>query len=288
MITEATADEVAALIERLPPAEAMPLAQERLRRLAQPTTTFSELWRQLIVCGFSSLERSDPGTPLDAFARGGSLVLDLASILELGEDSTWIADQLAQARLNRMAQKKRDLVISACAAFVSAKGSDDRLMNGIAGDNGLKIFLDLASGRVNDRDLASSGAFSAAIDAGPFFGIGHKQIRNIMVNSGLAHNVVPIDSRWQAFFGGLLEFSPADLSQRARYLAIEGVLRNALLRIQGSRRDIPNLAVLDSMVFASQSPQGHGVSGWAGSGYLGHGGQPRSGPSCRDAIRAKR
>lgn len=265
VIVETTVDEVAKLIKALPPADAVPLAQERLRRLAMPVVTFSELWRQFIVCGFSSLEKSDPGTPLHAFARGGSSILDLASILERGEDPTWIADQLAQASLNRMTQKKRSLVSSARAAFVSAKGRDDSLVKGSAGDTGLKVFLDLASGRVNDHDLASSAAFSAAIDPGPFFGIGHKQIRNIMVNSGLARNVVPIDSRWQAFFGHLLEFSPADLSQRSHYLAIEDVLRSALLQVQRDRSDIPNLAVLDSVVFASQSPQGYGVSGWAGS-----------------------
>lgn len=264
-ISDGLVYDVANLIVALPPAADVPLAQLRISSLSNPIRTFSELWRQFIVCGFSSLEKSDPGTPLANFASSDSAVLDLAAVVEHGGDLAWIRDELSRAGLYRMANKKRKLICSARAVFVATKGINDELVNGKGDISGLSIFLELARGRVNDHDLALSEKFSAAIDPTPFYGISHKQIRNILVNSGLAHNVVPIDSRWRTFLGRSLDFTMADLAQRKRYLAIENLLRQALLHVQCSRSDIPNLAVLDSMVFASQSSQGYGIDGWAGS-----------------------
>jgi hypothetical protein len=265
LIDENKIEEVAGLIEGLPPAADVPLAAKRLQRLAEPVTTFSALWRQFIVCGFSSLEKSDPETPLGAFSRGSSPILELSAVLDHGADGDWIAAQLARGGLNRMTTVKVGLVTSAREVFRTTVGHDDALANGRGAGSPLEVFLDLAAGRSSDRDLAASAVFSASLDPRAFKGIGHKQIRNILVNSGLAYNVVPLDSRWRAFFGSTLEFTSTDLGRRPRYLAIEDLLRNALLRVQPVRSDIPNLAVLDAIAFASQSSLGHGVGGWAGS-----------------------
>lgn len=265
-VTQESVDALARLIQALPPADKVPNAQHRLKLIAQPVSTFSGLWRLFIVCGFSSQERSDPGTPLDRFARSGSPLLDLPSVLARGSNPQWISDQLAQADLRRFAQRRLQLISSARGAFVQAiAGDDDTLANGNAAASALSVFIDLASGRKTDNDLGGSEAFSASIDASHFYGIGHKQIRNILVNSGLARNVIPIDSRWASFSAGHLSFKPAELQQISRYLAIEHALRRALHQVSAARPDIANLSVLDAIVFASQSPQGYEVEGWAGT-----------------------
>lgn len=257
-------DDVAELFVKLPPVATVPNAQARLSRLANPVKTFPELWRQYINCGFSSQERSDPDTPMGRFAEGVSSLMHLQSVLDRGEDPNWIASELATAGLNRMTGKKTNLVLAARQAFVAAKGHDDLLVNGCA-VGGLSVFLDLASGRVDDREIATSAQFSKSIDAGKLYGIGHKQIRNILVNTGLAHNVIPIDSRWKAFVGHRMRFDATDLANRSGYLEIEDVIRKALMAAQAHRNDIPNLAVLDSVVFAMQSPKGHTRGRWTGA-----------------------
>ena len=261
---ETAAMEIAELFTNLPSVTHVRNAQARLQRLSDPAATFSVLWRKYINCGFSSLEKSDPDTPLGRFAKGDSPLMDLQSILDRGEDSEWIASELAAAGLNRMTQRKTKLVLSAREAFAAAKGHDDLLVNGRAG-SGLDVFLDLASGHANDRDIATSAKFSQRIDAGQLYGIGHKQIRNILVNTGLAHNVIPIDSRWKEYVGHRMHFDAADLAQRTRYLEIEDVIRKALMLAQERRNDIPNLAVLDAVVFAVQSAEGHAGGGWTGA-----------------------
>lgn len=263
---ETAAVEIAELLTSLPNVADVQNAQARLKRLANPVSTFSALWRQYINCGFSSQEKSDPDTPVGRFAQGESPLMDLQSVLAHSEDPGWIAAELAAAGLNRMTQKKTSLLLSARDAFAAAKGRDDLLVNGRAGaGDGLRVFLDLASGRASDHDIANSSKFSQSIDPGPLYGISHKQIRNILVNAGLAHNVIPIDSRWRAYVGNRMYFETTDLAQRCRYLEVEDVIRNALMLTQERRDDIPNLAVLDSVVFAVRSVQGHSSGGWAGS-----------------------
>lgn len=263
-IPENAAAEIAELFINLPSISDIQNAQARIKRLANPVTTFSALWRQYINCGFSSQEKSDPDTPLGKFAKSDSPLMDLQSIFEVGQDTEWIAAELVAAGLNRMTQNKTKLVLSARKAFMAAKGHDDLLINGRA-DAGLDVFLELASGRTNDRDIAASAKFSRSIDAGPLHGIGHKQIRNILVNTGLAHNVIPIDSRWKEYVGHRMHFKATDLAQHTRYLEVENVIRTALMLAQERRSDIPNLAVLDSVVFAVQSAEGHTGGGWTGA-----------------------
>jgi len=126
----------------------------------------------------------------------------------------------------------------------------------------LRIFCELARGAVHDHDLAGSAAFSKRLNAAPFVQIGPKQLRNILVNGGLAHNVVPLDSRWLKYLDGIV---PADSALTlARYIRIEDLLRQALLSVQNQRADLANLAVLDAIVFASQSKKGVSPTAWYG------------------------
>lgn len=262
-IEDSAAADIAELFLALPKVMDVVNARRRLEILANPVSTFSGLWRHYINCGFSSQEKSDPNTPLGRFSVSNSPLLELQTVIDRGEDSAWVLSQLAAAGLNRMTQKKVELLASARKAFVSSKGHDDSLANGRIG-GGLDVFLDLANGRVSDRAIATSALFSASIDEGHLYGIGHKQIRNILVNTGLAHNVLPIDSRWRGYVGSRLPFESTDLSNRSRYLALEDVLRKALMLAQERRDDIPSLAVLDSVVFAVQSADGPGGEGWNG------------------------
>lgn len=264
IIPSTAAEEIAELFVNLPPVAAVPNAHARLRRLADPVKTFSELWRQYINCGFSSQEKSDPDTPLGRFAEGESPLMHLPSVIANGENPDWIAAELAAAGLNRMTGKKRDLVLAARRAFVKARGLDDLLVNGRSG-GGLSVFLDLARGLTNDHEIATSARFSRGLDAEELYGISHKQIRNILVNTGLAHNVIPLDSRWKGYIGNRMHFDPADLGRRNAYLEVEDVIRKALMIAQNHRNDIPNLAVLDSVVFAVQSSKGHIGGGWTGA-----------------------
>jgi len=232
----------------------LPTQSRRSQRYGVSTST----------AGSTSQEKSDPDTPLGKFAKSDSPLMDLQSIFEVGQDTKWIAAELVAAGLNRMTQNKTKLVLSARNAFMAAKGHDDLLINGRA-DAGLDVFIELASGRTNDRDISASAKFSRSIDADQLHGIGHKQIRNILVNTGLAHNVIPIDSRWKEYVGHRMHFKATDLAQHTRYLEVENVIRTALMLAQERRSDIPNLAVLDSVVFAVQSAEGHTGGGWTGA-----------------------
>lgn len=262
-IPDTAAMEIAELLLKLPKTSDVSNAKNRLRWLAKPATTFTELWRHYVTCAFSSQMKSDPDTPLGRFASGSSPLLDLRAVLEQGGSPGWFANELRVAGLNRMHKKNEEILKSGRSAFSASSGGDDFLANGKS-DAGLGIFVMLASGSVSDSDIATSAQFSATISTDDLYGIGHKQIRNILVNAGLAHNVLPIDSRWKNFVNGRMHFEQSDLSNFSRYLAIEDVIRKALLVVLQYRQDIPNLAVLDAMVFAVQSTNGHEGGEWTG------------------------
>jgi hypothetical protein len=116
----------------------------------------------------------------------------------------------------------------------------------------MALFYDLAKNKLSDKDIHLSAKFSADIDHKPFYGLGPKQIRNILVNSGLAFNVVPLDSRWKKFLeDGAGIIIDGNLGQLNYYLQVEEVLRKALLVASEQRADIPNLATLDAIVFST-------------------------------------
>jgi len=255
---------IAQAILALPFAAEVPFALLRIQRQASPASTFADLWREFIVCGLSSQEKSDPGSALDQFAKSDSPLLDLDAVLKQDAIARWASDEFARCGIRRMLDKRSRMVTSVREVFFQALGTVDSLPHPRQTGTTLDLFVNLAIKRLSDSDLTTSAAFSSSIDPTPFFNIGHKQIRNILVNSGLARNVIPLDSRWRDFFGDIIQFKSSDLAVKARYLAIEDTIRKALIQTIGYRPDIANLAVLDSIVFATMSPQGHSIDGWAG------------------------
>ena len=258
--------DAATLISALPPVDELANGIERRRLQARPITTLGELWRLFITCGFSSVENSEEGSPLDRFIKAQGPLFDLAYVRKMSCDPDWVVSEI-RTHVPRMADNKRRLVLGSFAQFEMAAAAPTMALADLCRDGeSLSVFCRLARGEISDGDLAGSAAFSGSLDPTPFPRIGNKQLRNILVNSGLARNVVPLDSRWQRFFGSALPVTSQILADKARYLAIEDVLRQALLANSAARPDIDNLAVLDAVVFQSMSKNGMTNGGWAGAG----------------------
>lgn len=134
----------------------------------------------------------------------------------------------------------------------------------------LELFIKLASGLNTDKNLDDSVKFSRNLDSTPFFNIGPKQLRNILVNSGLAVNVIPLDSRWIKYIAGALSIKEGNIMAKyinknsnitvlkdasfgnlTHYLFLENFIRRAFGLVQEKRPDIENLSLLDAIVFRS-------------------------------------
>ena len=271
LIDSALIDSLANAILALPPVMQSNNARERLRAQAAPVRTLSALWYRYIVCGFSTQENSEKDSRLGRFVRADGPLLHLAAVAAHSGDPAWVEREVRLYGFGKW-DIKRTLVTAAYPLFMEAGRPDDMLTDLCRAGGALKLFCDLARGEVSDRDLTLSAGFSAGINATPFHQIGEKQIRNILVNTGLAHNIVPLDSRWKTFFAELLVVTPKVLANRNRYLAIENALRSALLLVRERRPDIANLAILDAIVFEHMSKQGIDDGGW-----LAHAGLSRHG-----------
>jgi hypothetical protein len=229
----------------------------------KPLRTLQELWRLFLICGFSSQENSEENSPLAKFVSSKSSLLHLETVRKHQCDKDWVLSEL-KPYLPRQLKNKVSLVIGSYPHFFQA-GNPEDLLQDLCGNSGkLKLFCDLSRGQENDKDIHNSSKFSRRIDHKPFPYIGNKQIRNILVNSGLSHNVVPLDSRWQNFFGDVIETEKSSFTNESDYLALENLLRDALIIAQQDRPDIVNLSVLDAIVFAHMSKNGTGENGWFG------------------------
>ncbi|MGF6533266.1 hypothetical protein P3T20_004066 [Paraburkholderia sp. GAS206C] len=266
-IPENAIDAVTGIILTLPHALSVPNGVTRLALQQSPTKTLSELWRQFVICGFSSQENSEEGGALSSFVAANGPLLDLAQVCANRCDSAWVTREV-RTHLSRQLRNKVGLVLGAYPHFVEAGAPGDLLADLCRRAGALKVFCDLARGDIDDHDVAMSATFSQSLDHSAFPYIGNKQIRNILVNSGLAHNVVPLDSRWQNFFGNIMVTNSATFQNTERYLAVENVLRSALVRVHTERSDIENLAVLDAVVFSYMSKKGIGPGGWLGLGPI--------------------
>lgn len=252
---------IAQRLLKLPCADTVANGRERRKLQQSPVQTLGGLWRLFVVCGFSSQENAEDDGKLAVFLHADGPLLHLDKIRANRCDPDWVLSEIGGRGL-RFSENKAGLVIGNYAHFVEAGMESDRLADRCRGNEKLKTFCDLARGTVHDHDLAGSAAFSKRLNAAPFVQIGPKQLRNILVNSGLAHNVVPLDSRWLTYLKGIVpEGSALTL---ARYLLIENLLRQALLSVQDQRADLVNLAVLDAVVFASQSKKGVSPTAWYG------------------------
>lgn len=227
-----------------------------------PQLTLRGLWWQYIVCAFSSQERSGVGTAVHFFEHSHNHLHNLAEVSKAGAAPDWVrhqfeqfAQQCAQASIQpalRMSNRKGDIVMRGFPLFAVAGAPTDALSACCVKGGDLKVFCDLARGALSDRNLATSAQFSWDLDPKPYHGISHKQVRNILVNSGLAVNVLPLDSRWKSFLedkAGLVLHG--NFGVKAFYLDVENVLRQALLAILAVNSTFPvkNLAALDAVVF---------------------------------------
>jgi hypothetical protein len=254
---------IIAKISKLPRIEQSPNGMARLRLQKQPVKTLQELWKLFLVCGFSSQENSEEDGRLAKFISKNGPLFNLQAVNEKRSDlREWVAKQLS-ADLPRLLENKVNLVVSAHSHFYGAGNPKDELEKLTPKTEALKLFCELASGKINDHQIATSGEFSRRIDHSFFSFIGDKQIRNILVNSGLAHNVVPLDSRWRNFFGDAIRPEKFTLT-RSRYLALEDLLRTALTNAQDQGSSITNLSILDAIVFEHMSKGGIGDAGWGG------------------------
>ena len=249
------------LIEALPSANLVPNAAKRSSIQTQPIQTCGDLWKIYVSCGLSSQESSDPDTALGRFCASGHPLFDLDAVHRKQGNPDWIKRELS-LHLPRFLHRRTEMIARAYKMFIAA-GISDIALTELKPVGPMKLFADLASSRENDRELLTSGTFSATLDPAPYYGIGPKQLRNILVNSGLAVNVLPLDSRWMHFLENAVDAENVDLQRKHHYLAIEDLVRKSLVDAQNARTDILNLGVLDAIVFASQSTQGFDLPGWA-------------------------
>jgi hypothetical protein len=243
---------ISSKIRGLPLAKESPGAKERLNTQAHPITNIDDLWKCYITCALSSQENSSPTSRYSNFCGSNHPILRYESLCSRESvNKEWILSEFRQ-NLPRMAERKANLVYSAFVQFQSLGGpSLDLRCLSDAGPLG--VFIKLAKGDVSDKQLDQSSAFSSSLDTTYLVGIGPKQIRNILVNSGLAVNVLPIDSRWINFLSLKSYYKDnLNLQNKHQYLNVENLIRNALVSAQSSRPDIPNLGVLDSIVFEGQ------------------------------------
>lgn len=256
---EALINRLAEIIRQLPAADESGNVQNRRSRQANaPNFTLAGLWRIYLDCAFSSQERSGPKSNLAKFANSQSGLLDLATVSQRNADEAWVRSEIETAGL-RFTDKKTKIACSAYALF-AALGEPSRVLKELPSSDSqaqahspIALFYDLAKNNLSDKHIHRSAKFSSEIDHKPFYGLGPKQIRNILINSGLAFNVVPLDSRWKKFLedkAGIIIDSKR-LGQLNYYLQVEEVLRKSLLRAREQRADIPNLATLDAIVFST-------------------------------------
>jgi len=216
------------------------------------------LWRIYVECAFSSQEKSGPTSNLAKFTSGQSGLLDLAIVSRRNADEAWVRSEIETAGF-RFTDTKTKIACRAYALF-AALGEPSKLLKELPSSDSraqahspMALFYDLAKNKLSRKYTHLPAKSSADIDHKPFYGLGPKQIRNILVNSGLASNVVPLDSRWKKFLEGRagIVIDGKRLGQLNYYLQVEEVLRKALRIASEQRADIPDLATLDAIVFST-------------------------------------
>lgn len=223
--------------------------------------TLADLWWQYVVCAFSSQEKSGRRTAVHLFEHTGSLLHSLLDVANAGAAESWVSvqfdlfeQQCACAGIPRFRfiKPKADIIIKGYPLFARASAPANALTACCLSGGELKVFCDLARGTLSDRNLSTSAQFSQNLDPKPFHGISHKQIRNILLNSGLCSNVLPLDSRWKKFLQEKTRLPiEGDFGKKDFYLAVEDLLRRALISILAANPAFPvkDLSTLDAVVF---------------------------------------
>jgi hypothetical protein len=258
-----TVSRLAKALSTLPNAATVENASRRNKRQQDAAKlTLADLWRQYVVCGLSSNEPSGAGTAVHHFEHNDCPLHHLPDVIAANGAEEWVSQQMSDFEQSskqagngkfRFRKPKIRLIVDGYPLF-SQCGSPDKLIAALSETAGpLKLFCDLARGTVSDVDIMTSAVFSANLDPSPYHGIKHKQMRNILVNSGLAVNVLPLDSRWGQFLTDRAGISveKGGLQRASYYLALEDLIRKALVEVLPTRPDIANLATLDAIVIDS-------------------------------------
>lgn len=223
--------------------------------------TLADLWYQYVVCAFSAQEKSGVGTAARLFETTKNPLHCLRDVVSAGADEAWIADQLEQfakqckeAKVSQFGfvKAKAKVILRSYPLFAQVGAPDDALAVCCRGQEDLRVFCDLARGTVSDRDLATSARFSKTLEPKSFHGVSHKQVRSILLDSGLCSNVLPLDSRWKRFLEAKAQIPiEGDFARKDYYLAVEDLLRQALISIRSENPEFPveDLATLDAVVF---------------------------------------
>ena len=112
-------ERMVAKIVALPPVEVMGNGKDRLRRQAAPAETLAELWRQFIICGFSSQENAEVNSALGQFVRADGPLLSLDEVGRNGCDAIWVEQEVRRHPL-RLWPNKVALVTGAYPWFERA------------------------------------------------------------------------------------------------------------------------------------------------------------------------
>jgi hypothetical protein len=231
----------------------MEIVLDRECRQKNPLRTVADLWHCYITCALSTQERVSADSPYTRFCKSGHALLYLTELEKTSVTKDWVRAELSK-HLPRMLERRSRMVVEAYGHFKDL-GTPDSNLEESNSKGPLSVFVESSKTiktkkQTLDADIQESEAFSANLNPNVLFNIGHKQLRNILVNSGLAVNVIPIDSRWLNFMG--LE-QPLNLQNKSEYLRVEGFVRAAFLKIRADRPDISNLAMLDSLVFSQSA-----------------------------------
>jgi hypothetical protein len=223
--------------------------------------TLADLWYHYVVCAFSAQEKSGKGTAAHLFETTKNPLHTLQDVASAGADESWIATQLEQfaeqckqAKVSQFGfvKAKTKVLLRSYPLFAQVGAPDDALAVCCRGQEDLRVFCDLARGTVSDRNLATSARLSKTLEPKSFHGVSHKQVRSILINSGLCSNVLPLDSRWKRFLEEKAQIRvEGDFARKDYYLAVEDLLRQALISIRAKNPEFPveDLATLDAVVF---------------------------------------
>lgn len=258
--TDAEIARVAAELTKLPWMSESDAGQQRAALPSKShALTVGAFWRMYVCCAFSTQEKSGPGSNLCRFEHSASDLLDPDRVLYQYKVPGWIE---AEVHAHRFWRVSANVKIVECIASLLDLATADRKGAPVApmplkdlpvaGNHALRLFRDLAAGVEDDYDLPSSYASSKALrpHTEKLYGVGDKQLRNILLNTGLAVNVLPLDSRWQNWLKIECRID-IDITSHAKYLLAEHLIRLAVIKIQPVRPDLSSLAIVDRLVFDS-------------------------------------
>jgi len=215
------------------------MVKGRIRRNlapSKPPVGRAQFWRVLVACLLSSVQRADPGSPVQRFIKRKPFPLGLA-FCEGDKKLAASAERILRAAGLRFGPKIagqicRNLTRVKGKAWAACEAELERLRN--------------------EQTLEAERRAARYFDAA-FEGIGPKQARNLLQTLGLTRYEVPLDSRiarwFREEFGFPVPLSPAALSDPDFYQFVEDGI-HLLCRACGIYP-----CVLDACVFSRYEKQ---------------------------------